>query len=119
MVQSLSEEFEPASELEEQLVQKLAIAFWRDRRLAMAERLAMEAEVVMDEEDSWPLAPRRLRQSQGVLNIKDNLLFGRYQVMVTNEIKRTLAMLHEERALRLKTVEIEVIEGVVEGKVAA
>ncbi len=55
----------------------------------------------------------RLRQSQGILRVKDGLLFGRYQVMVTNEIKRTLAMLREEQALRLKTIEAEVIEGVI------
>ena len=119
LVRSLSEEFAPASALEEQLVQKLAISFWRDRRLATAERIAMEAEVVKDQEETWPTAYRRLRQSEGVLEIKDSLLFGRYQVMVTNEIKRTLVMLREEQALRSKTIEAEFIEGVVEDKAAA
>ena len=77
----------------------------------------MEAEVLKDE--AWHSECRRLRQSQGVFDIKDSLLFGRYQVMVTNEIKRTLAMLREEQALRSKTIEVEVIEGVVEAKAAA
>jgi hypothetical protein len=119
LVSSLSEEFNPASELEQQLVQKLAIAFWRDRRLATAERIAMEAEIVRNREESWASDAARLRASQGVLEVKDSLLFGRYQVMVTNEIKRTLAMLREEQSLRLKTIEGEVIEGVIEKKAAA
>ena len=119
LVRSLCETFNPASALEEQLVQKFAVAFWRDRRLATAERIAMEAEVVRDEEKFLPSAPTRLRQSQGVLDIDYSLLFGRYQVMVTNEIKRTLAMLREEQALGLKTIEAEVIEPVIAIKAAA
>ena len=119
LVGALSEEFAPATALEEELVQKLAVSFWRDRRIAVAERIAMEAEVVKNEEEAWHSAHWQLRPSQGVLEIKDSLLFGRYQVMVTNEIKRTLAMLREEQALRLKTVEAKVTEGVVEDKAAA
>jgi len=120
LVKSLSEMFNPASALEEQLVQKLAIAFWRDRRLARAERITMEVEeekTVLDEFLSS--GPTRSQQLQGVLEIKDSLLFGRYQVMVTNEIKRTLAMLREEQALGLKTIEAEVIEPVIAIKAAA
>src|SRR5215472_14149523 len=44
LITRLYEQFNPQSLLVEQLVDQLAVAFWRGRRLANAERMAIENE---------------------------------------------------------------------------
>lgn len=42
--------------------------------------------------------------------IKRMVLFGRYQTMITNEIKRTLSMLYEAQERRIEAIEASAIE---------
>jgi predicted NUDIX family phosphoesterase len=83
LVAQLFEELDPHSALEEHLVQQLAVALWRERRLAIAERVAMESEIALHAKISF--GPGSLRESKGILKINDYLLFGRYQMLSDND----------------------------------
>ena len=104
----LQDQFKPATALEEQLVEKLAMAFWRDRRLAMAEKIIIDAQKA----DITPFGLAGLSSSSdfmkqnGVPELGEMMLLGRYQVMVTNDIQRTLDMLRKEQALREQTIDV-------------
>jgi len=98
-------QYNPQSPLECTLVDKLTLAVWRDRRLAIAESVAMDAETLDLNERYSPSEATRLRMGNGVLAISTSLLFGRYQVMITNEIEKTMRMLRDVQERHLNTIE--------------
>ena len=104
LIGDLNAQFEPQSVTEEQLVQSLAMAFWRNRRLAIAEKFAMENER-MDGGDYGLSNVESRRQKFGVLSITESLLFGRYQTALTYEIQRNLVMLRQEQDRRMSRTE--------------
>jgi hypothetical protein len=53
----------------------------------------------------FPVGSASLREFKGILTINDSLLFGRYQIMITNQIRRTLDLLREEQKLQAQTIE--------------
>lgn len=108
-------QFKPETALEEQLVKKLAMAFWRDRRLAVAEKVLIEVQTIeYQRRDKGAFdvggSPYFILRKNGVPELNDLTLLGRYQVMVTNEIQRTLAMLRNEQALREQTIDVTPVE---------
>lgn len=108
----LMREYEPQSSVEYVLVERLALLFWRERRLAHAE--AVEADAVRQNAE-FELKPQRdfvvvpkphhFRGEQGVLPIETKMLMGRYQTMLSNPIEQTLASLRKEIELRESTIE--------------
>ena len=106
LLDGLHEQFQPETALEEQLVEKLAMAFWRDRRLAMAEKVVIDARRA----GLSPMAAigpsMEIMIKKGIPKLGDMMLLGRYQAMVTNDIQRTLAMLRKEQALREQTIDV-------------
>ncbi|RIV83827.1 hypothetical protein D2V07_15155 [Aurantiacibacter zhengii] len=90
LLEELEREFAPMTTTEYSLVQRLAILFWRERRLARA-----EAQKLMERESE--INPGGGRTPFG---IDYQLLVGRYQTMLSNQITKTidqLRFLREER----------------------
>lgn len=93
----LIDHYRPCTRMEEMLVERLAMAFWRDRRVATLER-----EFVHD------IQPKRRIRSVSAAGIKyytpsnketeQILSLGRYSFMITREIQRLMAMLEKEQA---------------------
>ena len=102
----LQEQFKPATALEEQLIEKLAMAFWRNRRLAMAEKVIIEAQKADLPLISSFTSSSTVMMRNSIPKLGTMTLLGRYQVMVTNEIQRTLAMLRKEQQLREQTIDV-------------
>ena len=115
LLNGLHEQFNPQTALEAQLVDQLAIEFWRSRRLAIAERVVLEeGDAVNDDFDERSeytgnsSSSERISLSNRVppvLSKDDMLTFGRYQTMTNNRIRNLLKMLREEQELRIKTIE--------------
>lgn len=85
MLNDLIAEHGPRSETEHLLVQRLANLFWRERRLIQAERNELSS------------AEANVFENRGIgsvsVPIEKQLLVGRYQSMLTNQIALTLAQL--------------------------
>lgn len=95
----LMEEFEPATPLELMLVERLAMLFWRERRLASAEaeQVTRQFEAASD-----PYSGSAARHPP----IIDQYLVGRYQGMLGRQIRDTLKdHLREERERHLQVIE--------------
>ena len=87
LLEELEREFAPATATEYSLIHRLAILFWRERRLARA-----EAQTLRDsEEDVNPFNART------PFAIDYQLLVGRYQTMLGNQVTKTL---NELRSLK-------------------
>lgn len=112
LLTSLQETFDPRTAVEEELVQSLAMAFWRGRRLAEAERVAMDVGVENPADPSFIVVKSfdRIMREKGVLPIDQSVLFGRYQTMLTNEVQRLLLMIRQEQDLRAQALEAQVID---------
>ena len=93
LVDDLRADLNPGSVLEDELVDQLAMAFWRNRRLAKAERDQL------NEEDVFMGKPA------GFMPLNTRLLYARYQTMITNEVRKTLAMFYEARERRISALE--------------
>lgn len=108
LTQTLMNEYQPQTSSEFILVERLALLFWRERRLAQAE--AVEAGVVREaakhqltppSKDVVPVPQARdIRGLKGVLPIEQQMLMGRYQTMLSNQIEHTLASLRLEARTR-------------------
>lgn len=86
MLNDLMVEYEPRSQTEALLVERLANLFWRERRLVRSERQELsEVEANIFEVASG--APTSLP-------ISKQILIGRYQTMLTNQIALTIAQLN-------------------------
>lgn len=102
LVSGLRAQFHPGSALEEELVDQLALAFWRNRRLAKAERnglnkyLRHQLKYSSDGQDETTPAS---------FSVSQLVLYGRYQAMLTNEVRRNLQMLAEAQDRRLNALE--------------
>lgn len=87
LLAGLRNEFGPRSPLETLLVERLANLFWRERRLAGTEVLLLNN---IDENATNPFADSSPTRT---LSLVDQLLLGRYQTMLTNQINATIAQL--------------------------
>ena len=98
LLNHLLAEHEPETATETLLVERLANLFWRERRLAYAEKLALK-----HEEDRARAFPDVAIDP--CLAFEDQLLIGRYQTMLTNQIFVTLRELRTEKDRRARTIE--------------
>ncbi|MEQ5789343.1 hypothetical protein J3454_15735 [Erythrobacter sp. NFXS35] len=94
----LIEDFEPMTALELMLVERLAMLFWRERRLASA-----EAEQVELFHGTFPDPNGGTARSMPLAN---QYLVGRYQGMLGRQIRDTLKDLREERERHLQVIEV-------------
>lgn len=105
LLQALRMELQPQSLVEATLVEQLAVLIWRNRRLADAERVMMEGRVAwsgttpaLAKRAIDPRSPedyRLLLESQKVLPLPTQLLIGRYQIMITNQMLGIIETLRE------------------------
>lgn len=98
--EDLLAEFAPETPFEALLVERLAMLFWRERRLAVAE--AEQADIHFSQ-GSGPNSsePRSLP-------ILSQYLVGRYQGMLGRQIRDTLRDLRQEREGRLLHIELPI-----------
>ena len=95
MLNSLMEEYGPRSETEILLVERLANLFWRERRLIQTER----SQLSLQQDDVFAAAKAKDQS----LTLTDQLLIGRYQTMLTNQINITIAQI--ERLMQREAVD--------------
>ncbi|MCX9145754.1 hypothetical protein [Erythrobacter sp. WG] len=92
LLEELVTEYGPETARESLLVERLAMLFWRERRLAIAE--SEQADLQLSEgAGSYGTGRRNVP-------IMDQLLVGRYQGMLARQIKETLRDLRDERDSR-------------------
>lgn len=115
MLAALVKEHDPATTIEHQLVERLAVLFWREIRLAKAEafetkanRSNLDFEAEMEKKGGFVnnRLPKHYRTLANVLPIETQLLVGRYQTMLSNQITQTLKQLREEQEQRQQTIEV-------------
>lgn len=85
MLNGFMDEYGPRSETEILLVERLANLFWRERRLIQTER----SQLSLQQSDIY-VASMAKDQS---LTLTDQLLIGRYQTMLTNQINITIGQI--------------------------
>ena len=95
MLNSFMEEYGPRSETEILLVERLANLFWRERRLIQTER----SQLSLQQDDVFAAAKAKDQS----LTLTDQLLIGRYQTMLTNQINITIAQI--ERLMQREAVD--------------
>ncbi|WP_188645274.1 hypothetical protein [Tsuneonella deserti] len=95
LLNSIAGEFAPDGPMEILLVERLANLFWRERRLVHTETLSLNR-IQADNSDHFNGPPAIL-----ALPLFDQLLLGRYQTMLTNQINSTISQLENLRSRRL------------------
>ncbi|WP_397506102.1 hypothetical protein [Qipengyuania sp. R86523] len=85
MLNSLMEEYGPRSKTQILLVERLANLFWRERWLIQTER----SQLSLQQDDVFAAAKAKDQS----LTLTDQLLIGRYQTMLTNQINITIAQI--------------------------
>ena len=92
LLDGLVAEFDPRTEFENLLVERLSRLFWRERRLVESERAAIS--------DSFDVTTRGGEFIGPMLSIPNQLLVGRYQTMLTNQIASTIIQLRSAQHSR-------------------
>lgn len=103
LLSQLVDDHLPETGTECALVERLAILFWRERRLAQAERWQLEDKDPQDQ----ILVSMGMKSDEGpnFLSLHNQLLVGRYQTMLANQVAQTLRELRAEQERRLSTIE--------------
>lgn len=115
LLDGLFQEFNPQTPLQENLVERLALLLWRERRLSATEQLYLTRQSdnvrrsasaavktpSIPNEDSRPPDPP-------YLHLESQLLIGRYQAMLSNQIKAAIKLLREEKDWNLKADALDV-----------
>jgi hypothetical protein len=105
LLEQLVRDCEPVTAMESCLVERVAILLWRERRLARAEKLSLETLPGLITGYLEDVAKRAEDPFGRFLGFTDQLLIGRYQTMLTNQIRQTLELLHAEQKHRLESLE--------------
>ena len=110
LLERLINELNPETQIESSIVERIAANVWRERRLAIAERKWINqtypesklfrafddiAKGRFGVEDEKPADP-----DYGLLPIQQQLLIGRYQVMLNNQARLLLDELRREQSRR-------------------
>tara|TARA_B100001057_G_scaffold247505_2_gene247851 strand:- start:1644 stop:2120 length:477 start_codon:yes stop_codon:yes gene_type:complete len=83
LLDELVREYDPGTATEYSLVHRLAVLFWREKRLAASEAQTLR----QTENEINPLG------GQTPMDIGYQLLVGRYQTMLGNQVNKTIAQL--------------------------
>ncbi len=95
MLNGFMDEYGPRSETEILLVERLANLFWRERRLIQTER----SQLSLQQSDIYAA----IMAKDQSLTLTDQLLIGRYQTMLTNQINITISQI--ERLMQREAAE--------------
>ena len=87
MLNGFMDEYGPRSETEILLVERLANLFWRERRLIQTER----SQLSLQQSDIYAASMAKDHS----LTLTDQLLIGRYQTMLTNQINITISQIEK------------------------
>lgn len=93
LLEALWDELNPQGERERLLVERLANLFWRERRLIEAERRELNLRI---DHASDPFGG-----GSRSLSLGQQLLIGRYQTMLTNQISSTMNQLEVLQSRRM------------------
>lgn len=96
LINSLISEFSPQTSLEILLVERLANLFWRERRLVETETLSLNK--IQDNNSDFFNGPQTIL----AMPLIDQLLLGRYQTMLTNQINSTISQIERLRSARMR-----------------
>ncbi|QIQ87815.1 hypothetical protein [Erythrobacter sp.] len=99
LLDDLMEEHVPVTRTEKALVERLAVLFWRERRLAQSESHILKAEAGLSGDIYNDIEVQR-SGGASPLKLIDHLLVGRYQTMLTNQVSQTLRELRSEQNRR-------------------
>ena len=98
LLSRLIEDLDPQTQIESIIVERLAATLWRERRLAIAEQTWINKEREFElRRSQYEADPRMMDMS---LPIAQQLLIGRYQVMLTNQARSLLDELRREQERR-------------------
>lgn len=100
LLEGLVAEFEPETAIESLLVERLAMLFWRERRLAVAESEQADLHFMQSGGPFGGGGPRNVP-------IVNQYLVGRYQGMLGRQIKETLRDLRESKESRLRQIDLQ------------
>ena len=114
---ALIDDHNPQTTIERQLVERLTLLFWREIRLAKFEAFEPKAhqKYVANNQDArdhqgYRCAPdpdpTEYRALENILPIEKQILVGRYQTTLSNQISQTLKELRAEQKLREQVIEI-------------
>lgn len=106
LLAKLVEELEPVSVIECTLVERIAILLWREKRLAETE--AREIDRITSTSSSFTLGNRN-----NALSLKSQVLVGRYQTMLSRQMRDAFLDLRLEQERRLSR--IDVLKGDLDG----
>lgn len=107
--EGLQQEFTPEGVVEATLVDQLAILIWRNRRLAASERALLNTRLAATNAKLADVDVRVERLERGLsiepadqamLELGEQLLIGRYQVMLTNQMMSIIQTLRRAVAER-------------------
>ena len=122
LLSDLMGEFRPETYIGQLLVKRLALLLWREQRLAEAEYKELvpaqvDAELANDvyiemveqhgEDVAKSAAAQSLKQFGLIVPIERQLLVGRYQTMLTNQIRKTIEDIEHEKRRFDAEMEIE------------
>ncbi len=108
----LMREFEPDTLFGQMLVKRLSLLLWREQRLAdaetrelvvaendhfVAEEMGKEISEQAEEEAGAEATLQIIKARGLIVPIERQLLIGRYQTMLTNQIRKTLEDIERER----------------------
>jgi hypothetical protein len=99
LLDELMEEHAPVTRTEKALVERLAVLFWRERRLAHSESHELNVRAGYSG-DIYDDVEKRRSGVASPLKLIDHLLVGRYQTMLTNQVSQTLRELRAEQNRR-------------------
>ena len=116
MLTALMGDHGPQTTIERQLVERLTLLFWREIRLAKAEAFETKAHHQHQADhassgygsfgDVRFYLPYEYRALKNVLPIETQILVGRYQTTLSNQISQTLKELRAEQKLREQVIEV-------------
>jgi hypothetical protein len=102
LLEQLIQDLEPQSALELTLVERIAILFWREKRLAETEAAGVGRNKKMLEEKHKYVGG----EVDGTFPLQDQYLVGRYQGMLTRQVRDTLRDLRDEQERRSQVIEV-------------
>lgn len=103
LLTDLVTDLQPMTAIECALVERIAVLLWRERRLAEAERWMLEE---VDPQQQILISMKMSRADRPkFMALNSQLLVGRYQTMLSNQLAQTMRELRAEQDLRVSTLE--------------
>lgn len=116
LLAALIDDHNPQTTIERQLIERLTLLFWRESRLAKTEAYEMKANYSYQSSHDMAMddifgggrpsrMPNEYRAIENILPIETQILMGRYQTTLSNQISQTLKELRAEQKLREQVID--------------